>query len=83
MVCNVGAGGRPTERRFIADQQEKHSDSYQQGKRVPTTNDKARCRRSMGFEPAPFALAPMPNQKRRFAHSTFLSAAPEAVISPR
>ena len=27
MVCNVGAGGRPTERRF--DQQEKHSDSYQ------------------------------------------------------
>ena len=33
--------------------------------RIPTTNDEARCRRSMGSDPAPFCAAPMPNQKRR------------------
>jgi hypothetical protein len=33
--------------------------------RIPTTSEATQCRRSMGFDPAPFCAAPMPNQKRR------------------
>jgi len=33
--------------------------------KVPTANERARCRRSIGFDPAPFCAAPMPSQKRR------------------
>jgi hypothetical protein len=33
--------------------------------RVPMANDRARLRRSSGFDPAPFCAAPMPSQKRR------------------
>jgi hypothetical protein len=33
--------------------------------RIPTINEATQCRRSMGFDPAPFCAAPMPNQKRR------------------
>jgi hypothetical protein len=42
--------------------------------RIPTTNERARFRRSSGFDPAPFCAAPMPNQKRS------LSIAVSAVI---
>jgi hypothetical protein len=33
--------------------------------RIPTTNETAQCRLIVGFDPAPFCAAPMPNQKRR------------------
>src|SRR5262245_48056405 len=42
--------------------------------RVPTANERARFRRSSGFDPAPFCAAPRPNQKRS------LSIAVSAVI---
>jgi hypothetical protein len=32
--------------------------------KVPTANERTRCRRSSGFDLAPFCAAPMPNQKR-------------------
>ena len=33
--------------------------------RIPTINEATQCRRSMGFDPAPFCAAPTPNQKKR------------------
>jgi hypothetical protein len=33
--------------------------------KIPTTNDTTQCRLTVGFDPAPFCAAPMPNQKRR------------------
>jgi hypothetical protein len=32
--------------------------------RIPTTNETTQCGRAIGFDPAPFCAAPMPNQKR-------------------
>jgi len=49
---------------FLADQQNKHSNRNQQGNKRPTASERARFRRSSGFDPAPFCAAPMP-QKRR------------------
>src|SRR5262245_32796595 len=42
--------------------------------RVPTTSDTTQCRCTVGFDPAAFCAAPMPNQKRS------LSIAVSAVI---
>jgi hypothetical protein len=50
----------------MADQQEKHSASNQQStQNTDDQNEATQCRRSRGFDPAPFWAAPMPNQKAR------------------
>jgi hypothetical protein len=41
--------------------------------RVPTANDRARLRRSSGFDPAPFCAAPMPSQKSRLPIDRYLA----------
>src|ERR1700745_1667268 len=45
--------------------------------RIPTINEATQCRHPMGFDPAPFCAAPMPNQKRRLpipCYQRFLKA---------
>src|SRR5262245_53537569 len=41
--------------------------------RVPTASERARFRRSSGFDPAPFCAAPMPSQKSRLPIDRYLA----------
>jgi hypothetical protein len=51
-------------RSLLADQQNKSSGSYQQSNQNTDDQRNNQCGRAVGFDPAPFCAAPMPNQKR-------------------